>query len=636
MINKWKLKGFKSIYSYTEFDLYPLTIFTGANSSGKSSVIQSILLTAQTLQNNIPTKSIILNGQIVRLGTFNDIHSYNSDEKDITVGFDLNLINSSLDNKAYYLTNNFAEELDDATTKALNTNIVAYTYKFSIDDNGSETSALQPLITQTKISIYGETKKELIREIEAKRTETTLEEKLKKLNLENTVNKFVESLNYDVIVESVEESNFNESSFFNINSNIKRRYSEEFVGAELNHFIPQNTISRIDKQEVDANRLIQFLMFPEFEEYPKEFDSNLINESVINIFSTILNEVSNKKKGSLRNKKFSSEISNFISKLRDLNDLSEYSNILEMFSHESKFLLFEKVRNKHEQIREAMLKDVKPKYTLVKNPGLNLVNNEIGNQTIKYFNNNVKYLGPLRDEPKPIYPNTTSLDSKDVGYKGEYTAAVLELHKDTVVEYISPKMLNQDKYEVRKSKLINAVLEWLEYMGISSEVKTFDRGKLGHELQVRLGDEGKFNDLTNVGVGVSQVLPILVLALLSERHSTIIFEQPELHLHPKVQTRLADFFSAIISLNKQCIVETHSEYLINRLRYRAVSSPKDNIPEKVMMYFVEQESGKSIYRPIQINEYGVIEDWPKGFFDEHENLAMEILKASRDKIRRGD
>lgn len=87
----------------------------------------------------------------------------------------------------------------------------------------------------------------------------------------------------------------------------------------------------------------------------------------------------------------------------------------------------------------------------------------------------------------------------------------------------------------------------------------------------------------------------------------------------------------MIKLNKQCILETHSEYLINRLRYKAVSSPKDNIQNDVMIYFVEQEDGKSIYRSIQINEFGVIEDWPKGFFDEHEKTSSAILKAARQK-----
>src|SRR6185295_18866007 len=126
---------------------------------------------------------------------------------------------------------------------------------------------------------------------------------------------------------------------------------------------------------------------------------------------------------------------------------------------------------------------------------------------------------------------------------------------------------------------------------------------------------------------VSQVLPILVLSLLAEPGSSLVFEQPELHLHPRVQTRLADFFVSMIVLNKQCIVETHSEYLINRLRYQTAISQGDDLASRIIMYFVEKEAGHSTYRKIRINQFGVIQGWPAGFFDENEETAASILKA---------
>jgi predicted ATPase len=115
---------------------------------------------------------------------------------------------------------------------------------------------------------------------------------------------------------------------------------------------------------------------------------------------------------------------------------------------------------------------------------------------------------------------------------------------------------------------------------------------------------------------------------------SIILEQPELHLHPKVQTRLADFFVSINALGKQCILETHSEYLINRLRYLVAKTDDEKIAKETMIYFVEKEDGDSIYRDITINRYGVIDKWPKGFFDEGEDLATMIMKAGMEKKRR--
>src|SRR5580698_5246676 len=106
-------------------------------------------------------------------------------------------------------------------------------------------------------------------------------------------------------------------------------------------------------------------------------------------------------------------------------------------------------------------------------------------------------------------------------------------------------------------------------------------GKLGHELKVTTHGVERPHDLTNVGVGVSQVLPIVVMCLLAPVDSTMILEQPELHLHPAVQARLADFFLSIAKAGKQCIVETHSEYLINRLRLRSVQAMDDELSELV-------------------------------------------------------
>lgn len=164
-------------------------------------------------------------------------------------------------------------------------------------------------------------------------------------------------------------------------------------------------------------------------------------------------------------------------------------------------------------------------------------------------------------------------------------------------------------------------------------MSTNDRGKFGHELKITTEIADMKQDLTHVGVGVSQILPILVLCFLSEKGDSIILEQPELHLHPKVQTRLADFFVSMNILGKQCIIETHSEYMINRLRYRVAKSEDSSIANNTMMYFVEKDkkTGASNYRSVTINKYGVIEDWPDGFFDESERIAAQILRAGMEK-----
>ena len=83
-------------------------------------------------------------------------------------------------------------------------------------------------------------------------------------------------------------------------------------------------------------------------------------------------------------------------------------------------------------------------------------------------------------------------------------------------------------------------------------------------------------DITDVGFGVSQVLPVIIQGFLSKERSITLVEQPEIHLHPKMQADLADLFIDIAinknvkkgSSSKYLIIETHSEYLLKRLRRR--------------------------------------------------------------------
>ena len=254
----------------------------------------------------------------------------------------------------------------------------------------------------------------------------------------------------------------------------------------------------------------------------------------------------------------------------------------------------------------------------------------------EFFASSVKYLGPLRDAPKPLYPLAPSADPYDIGLRGENTASVLEQHKGRRIRYIPSTHFKSPSVERRlvTRRLEAAVVDWLQYLGIASSVESKDMGKFGHELKVALpNSEGK-HDLTHVGVGVSQVLPILVMCLLAEADSTLVFEQPELHLHPKVQTLLGDFFLSMALCNKQCIVETHSEYLIDRLRFRIASAEKEPLTDNAKIYFVEKPGPNSTFREVKINEYGAIVDWPDGFFDQSQRQAEEILRAAALKRKR--
>lgn len=243
-----------------------------------------------------------------------------------------------------------------------------------------------------------------------------------------------------------------------------------------------------------------------------------------------------------------------------------------------------------------------------------------------FFSKSIKYLGPLREEPRAVYALPPSGDPTDVGLKGEYTAAVLNANRNTIVRYWNPKA-----GVVTEEPLNKAVEHWLQHFGVADSVETQEAGKLGHVLTLSESSTPKKLDLTNVGVGVSQVLPILVIGLIANEGSTLIYEQPEIHLHPKLQADVADFFLGLIACNKRCIVETHSEYLVNRIRRRLAEESDENLLSKVRILFSQRDKSESIFRPIDINRYGAVLEWPKGFFDQAQSEAQTILEAAMHK-----
>ena len=226
----------------------------------------------------------------------------------------------------------------------------------------------------------------------------------------------------------------------------------------------------------------------------------------------------------------------------------------------------------------------------------------------------VYYLGPLREPLQKAYSAGT--EAADIGQRGEQALPIL----------LAPQN------EPVKEK----VTEWLRELALldSFIVRPFvdDDQSLGNEVWVHHTSDAAPVLLADVGFGVSQILPVLTLCAYIPEGSTLILEQPEIHLHPKAQAGLADVFIDVIKTrNVQIILESHSEHLLRRLQRRIAEEAIQ--PEQAALYFINKPGGHSEICRLELTSFGSISNWPPDFFgDKLEDLMARTDAAMQRQI----
>lgn len=234
------------------------------------------------------------------------------------------------------------------------------------------------------------------------------------------------------------------------------------------------------------------------------------------------------------------------------------------------------------------------------------------------------YLGPLREYPKRDYYWSKTRPS-DVGWRGERAIeAILAATSSGEKQNLKARSPLRDFQEI--------IAHWLREMKLISNFSMTEIGKDSNRWQakVRVSQESPEVLLTDVGFGVSQVLPVLTLMYYVPKGSTIILEQPEIHLHPFAQAGLADVILNVSKHRKiQFIIESHSEHFLQRIQ-RRISEERFSSAD-VKLYFVNTDSGKSRQTNLNIDLFGVILNWPKNFFGD---LFGDAAEAEKARIRR--
>ena len=237
------------------------------------------------------------------------------------------------------------------------------------------------------------------------------------------------------------------------------------------------------------------------------------------------------------------------------------------------------------------------------------------------FMDSIHYLGPLREYPRREY-HWAGSSPEDVGQRGERTVdAILAAARDEETRSLG--------YKKKRRSFEEMIAYWLQRLGLIHEfhLREIAQGTNLYRTIVKTTSASAPTALTDVGFGVSQVLPALVLLYYVPEGSIILMEQPEIHLHPAVQSGLADvMLNVVTARNLQIVVESHSEHLMRRLQRRVAEEGAS--PDDVKLYFVSTERGEAKANDLALNEWGEIENWPNNFFGDELGEIAAITEAS--------
>ncbi|MGG9971853.1 DUF3696 domain-containing protein [Ferruginibacter sp. SUN002] len=234
------------------------------------------------------------------------------------------------------------------------------------------------------------------------------------------------------------------------------------------------------------------------------------------------------------------------------------------------------------------------------------------NSSVQKFLGDLSFLGPIRDNPHRIY-EITNETYNTVGSKGENMPNLL-------------KKIGNNNTELNS---------WVQKFGFGDEVCLEKLYSNAYSLRFMKKNSMYYTSISNAGFGASQILPLIVQALVSPKGNITIAEQPEIHLNPKIQCELADLFVAMAKKKQTVIAETHSEHLLLRLR-RLIAEGKVKSDE-VAIYFIEGDVISSKISPINLQENGQIKqiDWPKDFFAESLKEALIIASEQAKRKKNG-
>ena len=436
IIGRWELRNFQSIQDFETLDLKPLTIFSGPNSSGKSVIIKSLLMVAQSLDSSVWEVPLVLNGKYTQLGDFDHILHHGSEPSEIELCFRIKRQEREID--VQVLIKN--EE--------------------------------SMRVKKNTITIYPDPE-------QPNKSETWFKLEHDPQILGNTENQEASQ----IVKEQIKHGLFN---YKMINpENIENHPYEKAVSASLSNFLPGRPLTQVASKIRDITE--------EFEQVRQGILSLLhkttvesvdwdkeLSEEATSVFFQVSKHIHLKNEDRDWNR-----YKNMVDGIWDakvpwtIRSLKEYiESHLTIIENRIRLLNRGLIEDLARRMSSA-LSELHSGYRTTTDAETSL---EVGEFPSKYgeviqqirrvFGNQIFYLGPLRDAPRTIYAIPPLPNQRDVGLKGEYTAAMLNVHHQLPINYpLPPPEKFKGRYSIKSGKLGDAVQVWLERMGLAESFK---------------------------------------------------------------------------------------------------------------------------------------------------------------------
>lgn len=241
------------------------------------------------------------------------------------------------------------------------------------------------------------------------------------------------------------------------------------------------------------------------------------------------------------------------------------------------------------------------------------------------FKQEFYYLNAERIGPR-VNQQLQFFDYPNAGWQGETTAQLIGQESGYF------KIDDERRFEdTQTNYLIDQVNHWLDFVmkGVKIKVETSPNTLTA---QILIENQYTVSDptlSTNLGFGISYILPIIATGLIAKKGSFFIIENPEAHLHPSAQSKIGRFLAMVANAGVNVIIETHSDHLINGIQIAVADKKISNDLITINFFNNEEGSVQPEVQPITATLKGELSVWPSGFFDQTQIDFAELINLRK-------